>query len=102
MKRIKIITADATLLAKPLGLAQLTKMEKTITGILAESAEIGKTGAAFFPVALLKKQADIVLTARKNHDPSVTAAAVDEMSILEISMAFASVLSGDGMEEIEG
>lgn len=101
MKRIKIETADGTLLAKPLTLDQLEEHEGAINAITKDSAALGKSPGSMLPIALLKKQAKIVLLALRNHDAATTDKVTGGMSILEITSAFASVLSGSGLEEVQ-
>jgi hypothetical protein len=101
MKRIKIITADGTLLAKPLCLSQLEEFESTINEIGAEAVKLSASGADVFPVTLLRKQASIVLSALQSHDKAIDPVTIDGLSITEISQAYAAVVSGSGLEEIE-
>ena len=99
MKRIKVETTDRIYYAKPLTLGQLEEFEGLLNEIAEESTALQTENINKVPVALLKKQAQIVLSALQRHDATVTDMSTFTMS--EISGAFVSVLNGSGLVEVE-
>jgi len=107
MKRIIIRTADKNYLAKPLTLGQLEQHEDAINAIGADSQALheqittGSGNANLIPVALLRKQANIIQIGLANHDRNIDPTTAAGFSVAEITAAFREILNGSGLVEVD-